>query len=74
MVSVTLEVPHYVYAGHLIGAKGKNIRIIQDHYQGVKINYQADEQRYVANDGTAIENFVGSWMNSSMNNAIQYLI
>ena len=60
MVSVTLEVPHYVYAGHLIGAKGKNIRIIQDHYQGVKINYQADEQRYVANDGTAIENFVGS--------------
>ena len=60
MVSVTLEVPHYVYAGHLIGAKGKNIRMIQDHYQGVKINYQADEQRYVANDGTAIENFVGS--------------
>ena len=47
MVSVTLEVPHYVYAGHLIGAKGKNIRMIQDHYHGVKINYQPNEMRYV---------------------------
>ena len=54
MVSVTLEVPPGVYPGHLIGAKGKNIRMIQDHYQGVKIDYQAGENRYVPNNGTTI--------------------
>ena len=46
MVFVTLEVPQWVYPGHLIGPHGNNIRMIQDHCHGVKIDYQPKEKRY----------------------------
>ena len=59
MVVLTLEVPPGVYPGHLIGAKGQNIRTIKDFY-GVKIDYQPNKKRYVPNNGTAKENFVAS--------------
>ena len=53
MVSVTLEVG-WVYPGHLIGTKGRNIHMIEDHY-GVKIDYQKNERYAPNNNGTAIE-------------------
>jgi len=44
MVVLTIEVPPGVYPGHLIGAKGQNIRMIQNFY-GVKIDYQPNKKR-----------------------------
>ena len=46
MVSLTLEVPDSVYPGQLIGPRGKNIRMIQDYYHGVQIDYRPQEKRY----------------------------
>ena len=47
MVSMTLEVPDSVYPGQLIGPRGKNIRMIQDYYHGVQIDYRPQEKRYL---------------------------
>ena len=70
MVFVTLEVPHWVYPGHLTGPHGNNIRMIQDHCHGVKIDYQPKQKRYESyNEHIPILKYIetlGAWEHSSL--------